>query len=71
MFISGECNFSGRMLKSLRIKSGVPFSGNAAEKGFHVIVEVANETWRTVDHNNVELDRKVESASVKFKCRSG
>ena len=24
---SGECNFSGRMLKSPRITSGVPFSG--------------------------------------------
>ena len=48
------------MLKSPRSMSGVPF----------VVVEVAKGTWRTVDHHNVELDRKGDSDSVEFKCRS-
>ena len=43
----------------------------AAEKGIHLVVEVTKETWRTVDHHNGELDRKGDSDSVEFKCRSG
>ena len=43
----------------------------AAEKGIHLLVEVTKGTWRTVDHHNGELDRKGDSDSVEFKCRSG
>ena len=42
-----------------------------AEKGIHLVVEVIKGTWRTLDHHNEELDRKGDSDSVEFKCRSG
>ena len=31
-FSSGECNFSGRMLKSPRITCGIPFSGKQLKR---------------------------------------
>ena len=43
----------------------------AAEEGIHLVVEVTEGTWRTVDHHNGELDRNGDSDSVEFKRRSG
>ena len=43
----------------------------AAEEGIHLVVEVTEGTWRTVDNHNGELDRNGDRDSVEFKRRSG
>ena len=47
------------------------FPGKQLRKGIPLVVEVTKGTSRMVDHHNEELDRKGDSDSVEFKCRSG
>ena len=43
----------------------------AAEEGIHLVVEVTEGSWRTVDHHNGEFDRNGDRDSVEFKFRFG
>ena len=57
---SDECNFSGTQDEWCAV------FGKAAEEGIHLIEEVAEGAWRTVDHCNVELDGKGDCHSMSL-----
>jgi len=68
---SGDCNFSGWMLKYTQNDKWGAIFRKISEEGIHLVEEVANRTWWSVDHGNVELDRKGNRHGRVFKCRSG